>query len=214
MARRKGLEEFIPDLARIHASGEHLLRLINDILDLSKVEAGRLELSPEIFSLATLLSDVAATVEPLAARNANRFQLDVPDQPGEIYADPTRLRQILLNLLGNACKFTEAGVITLHARRSLCDGRPGVLVQVRDTGIGMTPEELARVFEPFVQADGSTTRKYGGTGLGLSIAKRLCESMGGRLSAESAPQAGTCFTLWLPAAAEEGTVVAALPAAP
>ncbi len=213
LARQRAVPEFIPDLERIRASGEHLLRLINEILDLSKVEAGRLQLAPEDFLLATLLSDVAATVEPLARRNHNAFHLAAPPDLGVMRADPTRVRQILLNLLGNACKFTEDGAITLAARREARQDVEGFVFQVGDTGIGMSPEQLARVFEPFVQADGSTTRRYGGTGLGLSIAKLLCDAMHGQMRAESALGQGTSFTVWLPARPPSAAAPAAAPPA-
>ncbi|MBA2244477.1 MAG: hypothetical protein H0W11_05950 [Gemmatimonadetes bacterium] len=203
-AEELGQEEFIPDLQKIDAAGKHLLRLINDILDLSKVEAGKIELHIEECLLEDLLREVTASVAPLLEKKSNR--LDVPVAPGLgiIRTDQTRLRQILLNLLSNAGKFTEQGTITLSAEREVdASGAEWILFRVSDTGIGMTPEQLSRLFQPFVQADASTTHKFGGTGLGLVISKRFAELMGGGISVESSPGAGSSFTLRLPAEVQE-----------
>ena len=203
-ARERGLPEFAPDLARIHTSGKHLLGLINDLLDLSKIEAGRMDLYLETFDLAELIRNTLATIEPLAERRGNALRLEIPDDLGTIHADQTKVGQALLNLLSNAAKFTENGTIALGASRELdADGREWVVFDVTDDGIGMTREELARLFRPFVQADPSTTRKYGGTGLGLTISRRLCEMMGGEIGVSSEPGVGSTFTIRLPADVQE-----------
>jgi len=183
------------DLEKIHTAGTHLLALINDILDLSKIEAGRMEMEIGTVVVAELLGEVTATVGPLVARNGNRLALETAAALSTVQADHTRLRQVLLNLLSNACKFTTDGTITLRTDRE--DGT--VLFCVRDTGIGMTPEQAAKVFEAFQQAESTTARRYGGTGLGLTISRRFCEMMGGTLSVTSAPGAGSAFTVRLPA---------------
>jgi CheY-like chemotaxis protein/anti-sigma regulatory factor (Ser/Thr protein kinase) len=193
-AEERGHEEYIPDLKKIRAAGRHLLELINDVLDLSKIEAGRLELYLETFDLETTIRDVATTIEPLVAKNSNTLLVETAPGLGSMYSDVTRLRQVLLNLLSNACKFTERGTITLAVERE----GPDVLMRVRDSGIGMTKEEIGRLFEPFSQADASTSRKYGGTGLGLAITRRFCQLMGGGISVESEQGAGSTFTIRLP----------------
>jgi len=203
-AEEQGHADYVPDLRKIRSAGRHLLELINDVLDLSKIEAGRLELYLESFDLRAAVQDVATTVEPLVAKNGNRLVVDAPDPLGSIHSDLTRLRQVLLNLLSNASKFTEQGTITLAVRR---DERE-VEIQVRDSGIGMTPEQMDRLFEPFSQADASTSRKYGGTGLGLAITRRFCQLMGGGIAVTSEPGRGSTFTVRLPAdsrAAAEAT---------
>ncbi len=192
------MEEYLEPLDRIRGAGKHLLGLINEILDLSKIEAGRLELAPEPVDLASLLRDVLLTARPLADRNANRLEDQIAPDLGTIIADPMRLRQILLNLLSNACKFTENGLVHLSAVREERDGLPGFRVAVRDSGIGMTPEQLGKLFQDFAQADATTSRKYGGTGLGLAISRRLAMMMGGDVTVVSAPGEGSEFTLWLP----------------
>jgi PAS domain S-box-containing protein len=190
-----GVPALVPDLEKIHAAGRHLLTLINDILDLSKIEAGRMDLNPETFAVAPLVAGVATTVEPLVARNRNRLRVDVDATVGEILADATRLRQILLNLLSNAAKFTADGTITLTVRRTAAD----LTFAVSDTGIGMTPEQLGRLFQAFSQAETTTAARYGGTGLGLAISRKFCELMGGSVTVESTPGAGTTFLVRLPA---------------
>ncbi len=193
-AAERGHSEYGPDLQKIRAAGRHLLALINDILDLSKIEAGKLELLLEPFDLRGALEDVATTVQPLIARNANTLVIEAPGDLGSMHSDLTRLRQILLNLLSNASKFSEHGTITLGAERH---GRE-VVLRVTDAGIGMTREQLGRLFEPFAQAEASTSRKYGGTGLGLAITRRFCQLMGGDVTASSEPGQGSTFTVRLP----------------
>ena len=184
------------DVGKIHSAGRHLLGLIDDILDMSKIEAGRLRLEPQIFEFHGFLRDLDATVRPLVERNGNRFEVIVQEVPDQIYSDPTRLRQILMNLLSNSAKFTTEGHVLL---KTWTEGEHLMLL-VEDTGIGMTPEQQARVFEEFVQADESTTRKFGGTGLGLTLVKKFSALLGGNLLLHSVPGEGTRFTLKLPLA--------------
>ncbi|MCA9688751.1 MAG: response regulator, partial [Myxococcales bacterium] len=193
------------DLRRIHASGEHLLTLINDILDISKIESGKMELYLEDFEIRSLISETIATAEPLIERNENRLALDVPPSIGLMHADVTKVRQSLLNLLSNAAKFTSKGTITLTALREREPGGDWIVISVRDTGIGMTPEQQQRIFEPFSQVDASTTRKFGGTGLGLAITRSFCEMMGGTISGVSEQGVGSTFTIRLPAVVSEGS---------
>jgi PAS domain S-box-containing protein len=193
-ATDRGHHDYVPDLQKIRAAGRHLLALINDVLDLSKIEAGKLELYLETFDLTTAIKDVATTVEPLVARRNNALTVTCASDLGAIRSDLTRVRQVLLNLLSNASKFTEHGRITLAAERR----GAAVVLRVSDTGIGMTPEQMARLFEPFSQADTTTSRKYGGTGLGLAITRRFCELMGGDVSVESDMGRGSTFTVRLP----------------
>lgn len=198
------------DLERINRAGLHLLGLISDILDISKIEAGKMTVNYEHIYLAPLIADVEANVAPLVQRNRNQFQLSYNGSPATIYSDPTKLRQILINLLGNAAKFTEGGVIRLRIFRegqadpnpgyaTLTVGMPSVLVcEVTDNGIGMTREQLKRLFEPFVQADDTTTRRYGGTGLGLAITRRFCQMLDGAIEVRSSPGEGSTFIVRLP----------------
>jgi adenylate cyclase len=179
--------------------GKHLLQLINEVLDLSKIEAGKLEITYEIVDVAALVNDLVGEVEPLAAKNANRFVLECPSDIGTMRSDPTRLRQVILNLLSNACKFTERGRVSLSVSRSSSNGEEFISVRVADTGIGMTEEQLGKLFQEFSQADNSTTRKYGGTGLGLAISDRLCRLMGGTIEVESKLGVGTTFNMRVPA---------------
>ena len=185
---------FVPDLQKIEGAGKHLLELINDVLDLSKIEAGKMPLYLEEMDIAAMLSEVAGTVKPLVAKNRNHLSVHCPVGIGRMRADVTKVRQTLFNLLSNACKFTEAGTIELTVERQ--DQR--ILLQVRDSGVGMTAEQQARAFEAFTQADASTSRKYGGTGLGLAISRRLCRMMDGDLSCESEVGKGSTFTMVLP----------------
>ena len=185
-------------LDRVLGAGRHLLALINDILDLSKIEAGRMELQLEDFALAPLIDGVVKTIEPLAAKNENRVAVNCDGAIGRLHADQMRLRQALLNLMSNANKFTERGIITVDARHGQENGRDSVTIAVADTGIGMTPEQMGKLFQEFSQADASTTRKYGGTGLGLAISKRFCQMMGGDITVESEPGRGSTFTIRLP----------------
>jgi signal transduction histidine kinase len=190
------------DLERISGAGKHLLALINDILDLSKIEAGRMELSLEQLSLHPLLSEVVATIEPMAQQRGNSLELDMPAALPPLIADSTRLRQILLNLLSNAAKFTQDGRIRLEVSLNpeAPDGtwRETISFAVRDSGIGMTPQQMDRLFQPFAQADSSTTRQYGGTGLGLAISRSFARMMRGDIYVESSPGVGSTFTLILP----------------
>jgi signal transduction histidine kinase len=185
-------------LDRVLGAGRHLLALINDILDLSKIEAGRMELQLETFPLAPLIRDVVKTIEPLAAKNANKVAVNCTAEIGAMHADQMRLRQALLNLMSNANKFTERGTISIHAQQGQENGRDYVVIAIADTGIGMTPEQVGKLFQEFSQADASTTRKYGGTGLGLAISKRFCQMMDGDITVESEPGKGSRFTIRLP----------------
>ena len=186
------------NLEKILVSADHLLTLINDLLDLSKIEAGKVDLVLEDFELATLLDDVAVTVQPLVDRNENRLTLSLAGDLGDMHGDQTRVRQIVLNLLSNACKFTEHGKVDLQATRDPEDEGDWFTLSVSDTGIGMTPEQCDKVFEEFAQAETSTADKYGGTGLGLAICRRLCHMMGGDITVTSKPAIGTTFTVRVP----------------
>ncbi|PIG93069.1 response regulator [Gloeocapsopsis sp. IPPAS B-1203] len=191
-------EEFIPDLRKIHNAGKHLLSLINDILDLSKIEAGRMELYQETFEITTLVNEVINTIAPLAEKNHNALIVNCPECAGTMYADLTKVRQSLFNLLSNACKFTEKGKIVLTVNRYTKDNQGWIRFQVKDTGIGLTLEQQQKIFQAFTQADASTTRKYGGTGLGLAITKRFCQLMEGDISVSSTPSEGSTFIIELP----------------
>jgi len=194
-----GKEALLPDLRKIHSAGKHLLGLINDVLDLSKIEAGKMDLYLETFDVREALTPVVETVAPLVEKRDNRLEVRWGEGLGTVRSDATRVRQVLLNLLSNASKFTERGTITLEAEREADPAGPGWLVlRVRDTGIGMTPEQLAKLFEAFAQAERSTASKYGGTGLGLAISKKFCEMLGGTISVASEAGAGTVFTVRLP----------------
>jgi PAS domain S-box-containing protein len=215
-AADEGRTDLGEPLARVHRAGKHLLHLINEILDLSKIEAGRLELNLEDVEVASLLRDAARTAEPLATRNRNRLQTDLADDLASVRADSMRLGQIVLNLLSNACKFTEEGTVTLEGRRkrnSDGDGCDWIEIGVADTGIGLAPEQLGRLFQDFSQADSSTTRRYGGTGLGLAISRRLARLMGGEIVVDSTLGQGSRFTLRIPATpASEAVPAEAAPA--
>ncbi len=203
-----GQKESIPDLNKILTAGRHLLQLINDILDLSKIEAGKMELYLEEFDIASMIGDVVSTIQPMVARNNNRLALEVPPDIGMMHSDVTKVRQALFNLLSNASKFTHEGTITLRVTRDgtfpegwqprSAGANEWVIFTVSDTGIGMTADQLAQVFGEFAQADPSTTRKYGGTGLGLTITQRFCQMMGGDITVRSTPEQGSAFTFWLP----------------
>jgi signal transduction histidine kinase len=194
-----GYDGMVPDLEKIHMAGNHLLALINDILDLSKIEAGKMQVYPEVFHLRALIQDVLTTSEPLIDQQFNQVTLEIAPDIGEIHTDQMKVRQILLNLLSNAAKFTERGVITVRARQVTLGGAAWVEVAIQDTGIGIEPDHLARLFEDFNQADASTTRRYGGTGLGLALSRRLCEMLGGDILVESTFGVGSCFTMRIPA---------------
>ncbi len=186
------------DLRKIHSSGKHLLELINDVLDLSKIEAGKMELHPEDFAVEPLVREVAETVRPTAEKNGNSVVFNCAPDLGTVHADLTRVRQALLNLASNAVKFTKDGTITITATRHSIPGHETIMLEVKDTGIGMSVEQLGKLFRDFQQADPSTTRKYGGTGLGLAISRRICRMMGGDILVQSAPGAGSSFTIQLP----------------
>jgi hypothetical protein len=208
-----GQEAFVPDLEKIHGAGKHLLGLINDVLDLSKIEAGKMTLYLEEFDVAKLVREVAATVQPLITKNGNRLEVECPADLGTMHADVTKVRQTLFNLLSNASKFTEQGAITLTvaadvsprqtsselSEKSAARSRAQLQFIVRDTGIGMTPEQLNKLFQAFSQADASTSRKYGGTGLGLAISRKFCQLMGGDITVQSEHGKGSTFTVTLPA---------------
>ncbi len=194
----EGLDQYTPTILKVGNAGKHLLKLINEVLDFSKIEAGKTELVIEPFDLGALINDVAATVRPLAKINANRLQIEYPAQIGTMVADPLRVRQILLNVLSNATKFTSHGKVTLTARTAPEDGRTWVYFAVADSGIGMTAEHIDTLFKAFTQADSSTTRQYGGTGLGLIISRQLCQLMGGDIGVQSALSVGSTFTIRLP----------------
>ena len=211
-ARDQSAEGFVPDLQRINAAGKHLLELINGVLDLSKIEAGKMELYLETFEVGPLVRDVAAVLEPLAQKNANRLDVQCAPDVGAMRADLTKLRQTLFNLLSNACKFTERGVVAVAvARETTADG-DAIVFAVTDTGIGMTPEQMTRLFEEFGQGDASTTRRYGGTGLGLALSRKLSRMMGGDITVTSEPGRGSTFTIRLPAEVREPTPPAPTPA--
>jgi signal transduction histidine kinase len=196
-AARFGTEKALEPLKRIHNAGTHLLGLINQVLDLSKIEAGKLDLAPEKVSLTPLIDEVIGTARQLAEQNKNRLVVEVAEDLGTLTVDPMRLRQILLNLLSNACKFTKEGEVSLRARRVM-DGRDVIELAVVDTGIGMTPEQLGRLFQEFSQAEASTAKKYGGTGLGLAITRKLARMMGGDVTVTSEHGKGSVFTVRLP----------------
>ena len=196
-------EEMVADLRKVHTAGKHLLSLINDVLDLSKIEAGRMDLYVERFEVTPLLAEIEATAVPLAAVNGNRLAMPGAETVGAMNADLTKVRQILLNLLSNACKFTERGEVVLTVERVPALAGDRMVFRVSDTGIGMTAEQLGRVFDEFAQADASTTRKYGGTGLGLTLCRRFARRMGGEVTVESEPGRGTTFTVDLPAEVRE-----------
>jgi len=198
MANERRQQDLLPDLRRIRSAGKHLLGLITDVLDLSKIEAGKVDLSIESHDALPLVQDAASTIRPLLEKNGNRLEVECAEPLGALLGDQTRVRQVLFNLLSNACKFTEKGVIRLEARRTRRKGADWVEFRVTDTGIGMRPEQLERLYRPFTQADASTTRKYGGTGLGLTISREFCQMMGGSLSAESEFGKGSAFTVRLP----------------
>jgi signal transduction histidine kinase/CheY-like chemotaxis protein len=196
-----GLQQFIPDLNRIRSAGRQLLSIINDILDLAKIEAGKVDLHYEELELREVISDVVTITQPLASKNSNKLVVNGSD--GRMYSDLTRVRQILFNLLGNACKFTHSGTVELTVSQETVSGGVLAKFQVKDTGIGMTREQTSKLFEAFAQADSSTTRKYGGTGLGLAITKKLCEMLDGAIEVESKPGEGTTFTVRLPMRAKD-----------
>ena len=210
-SRQEGLAS---DLRKIMAAGKHLLSLINDILDLSKIEAGKTEIFLETVSVVRFIEDVVSTVRPLVAKNENSLIVHCGDDLGMIHTDLTKVRQVLFNLIGNAGKFTDKGSITLDVSRITQSGQEWLMIRVADTGIGMTKAQMSRLFHAFSQVSESTRRKYGGTGLGLAISKRFCEMLGGDITAESRHGMGSAFTLRLPIRAEAPKPEAAFSAAP
>ena len=192
-------EQQTSDLKKIHQAGKHLLALINDILDLSKIEAGKMTIYLESFAVSAMVREVSATISPIVAQNSNRLEVDCPPEVGQMKADLAKVRQCLFNLLTNALKFTKQGTVTLRCARSTEAGRDWITMIVRDTGIGMTPKQMAGLFQAFMQADSSTSSKYGGTGLGLAISRQFCRLMGGDITVESEQGKGSIFTIRLPA---------------
>src|SRR5207245_6543081 len=195
-----GTEKAAEPLKRVHRAGQHLLGLINQVLDLSKIEAGKLELNPESVNLAPLIDEVVGTARQLAQQNKNNLVVEAQEKLGALTVDPMRLRQILLNLLSNACKFTRQGEVKLRVRK-VADGRNWVEFAVADTGIGMTAAQPAKLFEEFTQADSSTAPRYGGTGPGPAITRKLARMMGGDVTLTSEPGKGSVFTVRLPGGA-------------
>lgn len=200
-----GYDEITPDLQKIKSAGSHLLDLINNILDLSKIEAGRMELYVESFPVKNLIQEVQFAVQLLVEKNNNILDVQIADDVGMMNGDLTKVRQTIINLISNAAKFTEQGSVILSAKRQEFDGKDWLRFAVSDTGIGMTTDQLQEVFKEFSQADVSTTRKYGGTGLGLTISRRFCQLMGGDINVESEFDVGTTFTVVLPASLESDT---------
>jgi signal transduction histidine kinase len=199
-AARFGTEKALEPLRRVNAAGTHLLSLINEILDLSKIEAGKLDLNPEPVNLARLIDEVIGTAGQLAEKNKNRLVVEAQENLGALTADAMRLKQILLNLLSNACKFTKEGEVALRVRK-VADGRDWIELAVADTGIGLTAEQQAKLFQDFTQADSLTARRYGGTGLGLALSRKLARMMGGDVTVVSEPGKGSVFTVRLPGGA-------------
>jgi signal transduction histidine kinase len=210
-AADRGQQGSVTDLEKIQSAGKHLLDLINDILDLSKIEAGKMSLSVETFEIRTMIDDLLDTVAPLVQQNHNNLTVHCDDTLGTMDADLTKTRQILLNLLSNASKFTRDGAITLEARHCTVAGRGSVEFAVGDTGVGMTQAQTEKIFEAFTQADVTTTRKYGGTGLGLALVSRFCQLMGGTVAVESLPGVGSRFIVHLPLAGSDVVLDSAAP---
>jgi signal transduction histidine kinase/CheY-like chemotaxis protein/HAMP domain-containing protein len=201
-AADNGQEQLVPDLKKIEGAGRHLLGLINDILDLSKVEAGKMDVFVEEIDISSLLDEVRSIITPLVAKNGNKLEVRVADHVGSMRSDRTKLKQCLLNVLSNASKFTQDGKLTVQVRRLVTDG-PMIQIMISDTGIGMNEEQIGRLFQAFSQADASTTKKFGGTGLGLAITRHFCRLLGGDISVASAPHIGSTFTIILPDQAPE-----------
>lgn len=208
---------FIPDLLKIQTAGKHLLGLINDVLDLSKIEAGKMAVHLETCTITSMVRDVMAAIVPLADKNSNIIEFQGAERLGSMHTDVAKVRQVLWNLLSNACKFTHQGRITLAVSRQTWKEGDCVVFRVTDTGIGMDTEQCERIFQAFVQADDSTTRKYGGTGLGLAICRHLCQMLGGEINVVSSLGQGSTFTVSLPAATacagQEPDLAEALPGA-
>ena len=213
-AEELGAKTLIGDLDKIRGAGKHLLSLINDVLDLSKIEADKMELFREPFAVTQMVNEVAATIEPLAQKHGNQLTVQCAPDVGEMESDLTKTRQCLFNLLSNACKFTKDGSVSIEVIRERRDAHDWLRFRVSDTGIGMTAEQKEKLFQPFTQVDASTTRKFGGTGLGLTITKRFCELMGGSIEVESTAKKGSSFTLSLPARLSEETLASVTSATP
>lgn len=210
-AEEQQLPQFIPDLQRINTAGRHLLSLINDVLDLSKIEAGKMSVYHETFGVDELVREVLATVEPAVRKNLNQLFVKLPDPPGTMHTDLTKMRQALCNLMSNAAKFTECGEIHLEVCRENREGRQWLLFRVRDTGIGMSAQQLQRTFQPFSQADDSTTRRFGGTGLGLALTRHFAHLLEGEVDVESEEGVGSAFTLRVPATPKQPATETPLP---
>jgi PAS domain S-box-containing protein len=202
-AVERKLDEFGADLRKINGAGKHLLALINNILDLSKIEAGKMEMFLETFDVARMIDEVASTIRPMVKENANTLHIECAPDLGAMHADQIKVRQGLFNLLSNAAKFTHDGNITLNAGREIMDGSEWIVFRVADTGIGLSPEQIVKLFQDFTQADPSTTRKFGGTGLGLALTRRFSQIMGGDVTLHSLPGKGSVFTIKLPAVVSE-----------
>ncbi|MGA8169309.1 MAG: HAMP domain-containing sensor histidine kinase [Methylocystis sp.] len=198
-AQDSGRAEDLADLEKIRSAGKHLLSLIDDVLDLSKIEAGRMELHFEVFDVASIIEDVVSTITPLLGKNGNALELRCAEGLGAMRADLTKLRQALLNLLSNACKFTTRGTIVLNVARERAAGIEWMRFVIQDSGIGISAAQMGKLFQPFTQADTSTSKTYGGTGLGLVLTRSFCQMMGGDVTVESALGEGSTFTIRLPA---------------
>ena len=209
----EALKQDLEPLDRVLGAGRHLLALINDILDLSKIEAGRMELNLGSFALPPLIDEVVKTIQPLAAKNGNQVAVHCDHTIGMMHGDQMRLRQALLNLMSNANKFTEKGTVTIAAHEGRENGHDWVTLSVADTGIGMTPEQMGKLFQEFSQASSKTASKYGGTGLGLVISRRFCQMMGGDITVESTPGKGSTFTIRLPRMVEGEQAMVGVPRA-
>jgi len=197
-ATEAGQEGLYSDLHKINASGGHLLMLINDILDISTIEAGKMELYLETFKLDEIINDVVSIISPLVSKNSNELKVNLDQNFDTMYSDLTKIRQILFNILSNSSKFTDNGSITLDATQELFNGKKWINFQVSDTGIGMTGDQQEKLFRVFSQAEASMMKRYGGTGLGLALSKRYCNLLGGNISVESEYGMGTTFTIKLP----------------
>src|SRR5437016_1294500 len=206
-ARGSERTDNIHDLQKIQSAGKHLLSLINDVLDLSKIEAGKMTLHLETFDVSAMIEEIVATLQPAIEKNKNTLRVRLADQVGMMRADITKVRQILFNLLSNACKFTDHGTISVDVDQSTEEGLDWLQFRVTDTGIGISAKSQENLFQEFAQADNSIARKYGGTGLGLAITHRFVQLMKGRIGVESQPGAGSTFTVHIPAQVTLETVV-------
>jgi signal transduction histidine kinase len=202
-AEDQRLDNFRADLHKIRTAGRYLLTLINELLDLAKIESGQMELRLETFDIADIIADLVATIRPLVETNANTLVVQTDASLGTMYSDPTRMRQVLFNLLSNACKFTKQGTIRLEVRRTAQSTGDWLTFRVCDSGIGMTPEQITRLFQEFTQADVSIAAQYGGTGLGLALSRQLCQLMAGHITIESIAGQGSTFVVQLPARATQ-----------